>query len=90
MNEIIETLKNADNEHTAAPYWLILDPHQMFSLDIHYLASMITGPFFSREDAQNHLNVRKHNFSKHAKVYCHSGYWSKKYYDMCKRNRIAI
>ena len=84
LNGIVETLMNADCEGTESPYWLILDPQQMFRCDIHELASMITGPFFSREDAQNHLDNRRHAFSKHAKVYCHSGYWSAKYKKLCR------
>jgi hypothetical protein len=46
MQEIIDTLKNADPESTSYPYWLILDPKQMLRIDPHYLAGMITGPFF--------------------------------------------
>jgi hypothetical protein len=82
-NEILETLKAADNESTAAPYWLIIDPSQMMRPDCHTVAGMITGQFFCREDAQSHLEARRYNFSKRAVVYCHSGYWSKKYKDLC-------
>ena len=84
MQEIIDTFKETDNESTRSPYWLILDPRQMFRCDVHELASMITGPFFSREDAQAHLDGRYYNFSKHAKVYCLSGCWSCKYDNLCK------
>lgn len=87
-NEIIKTLSNSDNESTESPYWLILDPRQMFRCNVHELASMITGPFFSREDAENHLEARRYAFSKHAKVYCHSGYWSQKYKNLCRKLRI--
>ena len=83
MESILETLKNTDNEATSAPYWLIIDPRQMMSPDCYAVAGMITGPFFSREDAQNHLEQRRYSFSKRAVVYCHSGYWSSKYKDLC-------
>ena len=79
LNIIKETLENADVEYTESPYWLILDPRQMFRCDANELASMITGPFFSREDAKQHLDNRRYAFSKYAVVYCHSGYWSYKY-----------
>ena len=46
MNEIIETLKNADNEATRCPYWLILDPRQNMNCNIHQLAGQIAGPFY--------------------------------------------
>jgi hypothetical protein len=44
----------------------------------------ITGPFFSREDAEGHLTARKYAFSSKAYVYCHSGYWSQKYKTFCR------
>ena len=68
-----------NNEATASPYWLILDPHQMMRPDVDRLANMITGPFFSREDAQAHLEARRHHFSSRACVYCHTGYASQVY-----------
>lgn len=79
--KIIEAIQSGSNESTSSPYWLIIDPHQMFSLDVRDVASMITGPFFSRKDAQNHLEGRNYNYSDNAKVYCHSGYWSHKYHE---------
>lgn len=82
-NEIVETLKTADNESTSAPYWLIIDPRQMMSPDCYAVAGMITGPFFCREDAQKQLDSRRYNYSKRAVVFCHSGYWSVKYKELC-------
>lgn len=83
MKELKETLINVikgdKNEGTDSPYWLILDPKQNMSCDIYNLASQITGVFFSREDAQKHLTNRRYMFSKRAKVFCLSGYWSNKY-----------
>jgi len=77
--EIIRTLKGANNEATSAPYWLILDPIQNMGCDIHYLASQITGPFFSREDAESFLKATRYNFGDRARVYCLSGCYSYKY-----------
>lgn len=77
--EIVKTLKAADNESTDSPYWLILDPEQNMSCNPHYMANGITGPFFSREDAEGHLSIRRYGFSKNAVVYCLSGYASSKY-----------
>jgi len=79
MKEIIETLRNADNEATRVPYWLILDPSQNMQCDIHLMAGGITGPFFCREDAENFLSITRYNFSGRARVYCMSGHNSKKY-----------
>jgi hypothetical protein len=85
MNEIIETLRNVDTECTSAPYWIIIDQRgQVKSIDPHRIASFITGIFFSRVDAENFLSDTRYNFSKNAIVYCCSGCYSRKYYDLCK------
>ncbi|MFT5453094.1 MAG: hypothetical protein ACI9N9_002595 [Enterobacterales bacterium] len=84
MNQIIETLELADNEATSCPYWLILDPKQNMTCDLYNLASQISGPFFSREDATEYMNAKKHHYSSKAKVFCHSGHYSRKYSNLCK------
>lgn len=89
MEEITKTLKDADCEATESPYWLILDPTQNMSCDVHMLAAQITGPFFSRQDAEQHLKSRRYAFSKRAAVYCHSGYWSVKYKNLCRKLRVG-
>lgn len=75
----IEIEVSDKNEGTDAPYWLILDLVQNMKLDIRVLAAQITGPYFSREDAENHMKNRKYNYSKRAVVYCLSGYYSDQY-----------
>ena len=75
----IEIEISEENEGTSYPYWLILDPDQNMSCDIHYLASQIAGPFFSREEAEAELKATRYNYSKRAKVYCHSGCYSRQY-----------
>lgn len=67
------------NEATSSPYWLILDPHQNMDCDVYRLANMITGPFFSREEADRILKARRHHYSKRAVVFCHSGCYSIQY-----------
>lgn len=84
MKDIIKTLKTAKVECTRAPYWLILDPVQNMSCDCHALANQITGPFFCRDDAENHLKTRRYAFSKRAVVYCLSGYESEKWDNLWK------
>ena len=86
--EIIDTLKSADNEGSRAPWWSIIEPTQLFRIDHHQIAGMITGPFFCREDAEDFLKRTKYNFSKHARVFCHSGCYSKKYENLCKSLKI--
>lgn len=50
-----------------------------------YIPNCITGPYFSREDAEAHLKARHYEFSSKAYVYCFSGYWSRKYKDFWRQ-----
>lgn len=77
----IEIEVSDKHESTSSPWWLIIDPRQMMKPDCHDVAHMITGPFFSREEAQKHLEQRHYAFSKIAVVYCHSGCYSRQYDD---------
>lgn len=91
MKEILETLKTAEHESTAYPYWMIIDPKQNFEVNedgLHRIANMINGPFFCREDAEDFLRMTHYNFSKNAKVYCHSGYSSEKWRRFYKENNL--
>ena len=83
----IEIEVSEDCESTSAPYWLIIDPKQNLSLQrdaCYRIASMITGPFFSRNSAQEFLDATRYNFGKNAVVYCHSGCYSREYSDHFK------
>ena len=62
----LEIEVSEETEATAEPWWLIIDPRQMLSLSCHTVASMITGPFFSREEAEDFLKRTRYNFSKRA------------------------
>ena len=89
MQEIIDTLKSADNEATESPYWLILDPPQNMRCNINEMAVGISGPFFCREDAEDFLAATRYNFSSRARVYCCSGYHSAKYKRLCRSLKIG-
>lgn len=76
------------NEGTNAPWWIIIDPFNLSNvyrndtkelLSVMDIAFAISGPFFSRESAQNYLDQNHYNFSEHARVYCKSGYHNKTY-----------
>lgn len=70
----IELDVSMENEGTAEPWWVIVDPKQMMKpCHFHVMIGMITGPFFSREEAQWVLTNRPHHFSPRAVVYCASG-----------------
>ncbi len=69
-------------EGTAFPYWMIIDPSQNFLTGedgVHAIASMVTGPFFSREEAERELEGRRYHYGASACVYCHSGCYSSRY-----------
>ena len=78
----IEIEVSEKNEGTDSPWWAIIDPRQNFKVDdqsIFDIASMITGPFFSRESAQKHLDSCRNNFGKNPRVFCFSGCYSYDY-----------
>lgn len=84
----IELEVSEENEGTSYPYWVILDPRQMMQPDVHMLASMITGPFMSRREAENELSYgTPSRYSRRAKVYCHTGYYSDQYRDAIDKAR---
>lgn len=75
-------------EATAYPVWFIINPWQMMRPDVYAVNEMVTGPFFSRETAQRHLDGRRYAFGKHAKVFCASGYWSRDYRYLCEHGTL--
>lgn len=70
-----------ENEGTSFPWWVIVDPRQNMDCDYHAIAAMVTGPFFSREEAEAQLKATRYNYSKRAVVYCKSGCYSRQYQD---------
>ena len=76
----IEIEVSDKNEGTAEPWWVIVDPKQMMKPDpYHVMIGMITGPFFSREEAQEYLDNHSHNYTRRAVVYCASGCYTNQY-----------
>jgi hypothetical protein len=84
----VEVELSTENESTSYPWWIIIDPKQNFEVNengLYSIASMITGPFFSREEAQEFLSRTHYNFSKNARVYCHSGCYSSRWVEAIKK-----
>ena len=82
---------STDTEATASPWWMIIDPRQNMKVNsygISNIAAMITGPFFSREEAEAHLEARRYAYSKNAGVYCDSG-WRSRQYDTAYKTAYA-
>lgn len=75
----IEVDVTGDNEATAYPWWAIVDPAQNMRADLAHAAGQITGPFFSRAEAEGFLKATRYNFGKRAKVWCFSGTYSHQY-----------
>ena len=82
MAKITLSVDLENNEGTESPWWAIIDPRQNFLTDsdgIYNIANMITGPFFSRESAERHLEERRNAFSGYARAFCFSGCYSSEY-----------
>lgn len=80
------------NEGTRAPWWMILDPQGSRRGDVGGLAAQIRGPFFSREEAQEHLDAIRHKVGPDALVWCDSGHESAQYaraYELAKNGGEA-
>ena len=78
----IEIEISEKNEWARAPWWIIVDPRQNFHVGnegMNNIAQMITGPFFSREEAEAELKNRRYDYSQSAAVYCKSGAYSGQY-----------
>lgn len=78
----IEIDVSEKNEGTSSPWWMIVDPKQNFKINedgVYAVASMITGPFFSREEAEDVLKATRYNYGKGAAVFCASGYYTRQY-----------
>lgn len=90
----IELEVSDDNECTAEPWWMIIDPQQNFRTDSRGAASvamgMITGPFFSREEAEGVLKSRRYNYGKGAVVWCASGCDTVQYRRACREARERV
>lgn len=76
----IEIDVSDENEGTAEPWWVIVDPKQMMKPDPYaVMMGMVTGPYFSRKEAQEYLANHRYNFTSMAVVYCASGCYSEIY-----------
>jgi len=87
LKEKLRRIKEEENEATDTPYWVIIDPRQNFKVNsdgLYNIAGMVTGIWFSRASAERHLQHRRYAFSKNAKVFCMSGYWSSDYKELIK------
>jgi len=88
----IEIEVSEECEATSYPYWLIIDPRQNFKTDndgLHNVASMITGPFFSREEGELVLKAQRYNFGTGACVFCCSGHNSPQYRAAMRKTKAA-
>lgn len=61
---------HSNNEMTDMPVWWVIDPRRL-TKNIHaQIASMVYGPFWSRENALEHLEYKRHWYGKRPIVYC--------------------
>lgn len=59
MSIKIEIEVSEENEGNRAPYWMVFDRSE--KVDVNNFYSKINGPFFSYEDAENHIKNRELN-----------------------------
>jgi hypothetical protein len=78
---VIGRLVGIDEE--GEPYEAELSAYTLKSLH-EAIPNCITGPYFSRAEAEEHLKGRHYAFSKSAYVYCHSGYYARQYKNFCR------
>lgn len=79
VKRLAEVAHAENNEATAAPYWMILNPRQMLKPTIGNVGSMLVGPFFSRKDATDYMNATRYRYGPHVGVFCCSGGNSEKF-----------
>ncbi|HEG43770.1 MAG TPA: hypothetical protein ENH94_06970 [Phycisphaerales bacterium] len=87
----IELEISEKNEGTNSPWWMIVNPWRSLGFNetaIQNIASMITGPFFSRAEAQQELDKRRSEYGKHAVVFCSSGYNASQYREAIRKAMI--
>lgn len=80
MSTKIELKVSEKCESTSFPWWAILDSAMLGGgRSVDRLAGAITGPFFSRDEAEAELGRRRYDYSDKAVVYCLSGCNSGRY-----------
>lgn len=79
------------NEGTESPWWFIVRPQSRgFLTDPEAIAHCITGPFFSREEAEHELNSRRYDYGHKAIVWCGSGYRSSQYKNALRQRKPKL
>lgn len=92
----IKLVVSDDNEATSSPWWVIINPSFLKDwqsgeeywdeeMAIQMIASAVTGPFFSREEAESTLKRTRYNYSKSTIVYCKSGCYTDQYDDAMRK-----
>lgn len=74
-----------DNECTDSPWWAVVDPAQNMRAEVAIAAGQISGPFFSRAEAEDYLKSRHYDYSNRAVVWCFSGYHSTQWKEGMRR-----
>ena len=90
----IEIEVSESNEGTSYPWWMIIDPDAITASVTDTVGEIgmgaVTGPYFSREEAERALETHRHNYSQRAVVWCASGYRSEQYRTQIDRKTIEL
>lgn len=65
-------------EATAYPFFIIV------TRSVNGRLTFLAGVWFTREEAQYHLDAKHYNYPKNALVYCASGHHSREYRFLCE------
>lgn len=89
LEPLVAVAAEPDNEITSWPFWLVIDPRQTFSARVGDVASMIKGIFFSRKDADAHIEAKRHRYGSRVGVFCCSAHDSWQYKALYEASRAA-
>lgn len=81
---MVDCYKGKLQEATDSPYWIVIDPsilnrRKKRKITFSEVACCIHGVFFSREEAEGWYLENAYNYSDEARIFCNSGWRSKKY-----------
>jgi len=73
IKEAMKEFLQVNNEHINISFWVIFDPQQGVLCTDGRIIGMVTGIFYSRKEAEEHLKLHQDSFSKQAKPVCMTG-----------------
>jgi hypothetical protein len=73
-----------ENDFTADPWWAVVKKTHRNP------PSVLAGPFFSRQQAEDARTARLHDYGPKSLTYCFSGYYSRPYRELRRMAKEAL